>query len=166
MGGPGCGWIYAKPDVRDYLRPAVTGWMAHAKPFNFEDAPIRYAESMYRFGTGTPTIPGYVVAEAGHKLIAGVGVANIREHNVRLTTKLAQMALDRGLRVNTPLDPARRTGWIGIDFEGAGRVAHELIARRVFIDYRPGCGIRVSPHFYTTDDEIDTFFRELDALRR
>jgi kynureninase len=75
------------------------------------------------------------------------------------------MALERGLRVNTPLDPQRRTGWIGIDFDDSARVCRELIANRVFVDYRPGCGIRVSPHFYTTDDEIDAFFQRLDALR-
>ncbi len=165
-GGPGCGWIYVRPALREQLRPAVTGWMAHAQPFKFEDAPIHYADSMYRFGHGTPTIPGYVAARYGHQTIAQIGVARIREHNVRLTTMIADMALERGLRVNTPLEPAQRTGWIGIDFDDAARVCRELIARRVFLDYRPGCGLRVSPHFYTTDDEIANFFRELDALRR
>jgi kynureninase len=166
LGGPGCGWIYIKPALREQMRPAVTGWMAHAQPFNFEDAPIRYAGSMYRFGNGTPTIPGYVVAQPGHKLIAEVGVARIREHNVRLTTMIAELAQRRGLRVNTPLEPRARTGWIGIDFDGADTACRELIARRVFIDYRPGCGLRVSPHFYTSDDEIEHFFNELDAIRR
>ena len=166
LGGPGCGWIYVKPSLREAMRPAVTGWMAHAQPFNFEDAPIRYSGSMYRFGNGTPTIPGYVVAQPGHKLIADVGVARIREHNVRLTTMIAEMAQRRGLRVNTPLEPRQRTGWIGIDFDGADRACRELIARRVFVDHRPGCGLRVSPHFYTSDDEIEHFFNELDAIRR
>lgn len=165
LGGPGCGWIYVKPSLLERFRPAVTGWMAHASPFAFEDAPIRYAPSMYRFGTGTPTIPGYLVAKPGHDLIRSVGVPRIREHNVRLTTKLANMALERGLTVNSPLDPNARTGWIGIDFDDSERVCHQLIGERVFVDYRPGCGIRVSPHFYTTDEEIDRFFAVLDRLR-
>ena len=164
-GGPGCGWIYIKPSLLEYFRPAVTGWFAHARPFKFEPAPIEHAPSMYRFATGTPTIPGYAVAKPGHDLIREVGIARIREHNVRLTSKLAAMALERGLRVNTPLEPERRTGWIGIDFDGSDVACRELIARRVFVDYRPGCGIRVSPHFYTTDAEIENFFAELDALR-
>ncbi|HEY1681614.1 MAG TPA: aminotransferase class V-fold PLP-dependent enzyme [Candidatus Tumulicola sp.] len=164
-GGPGCGWLYVKPALLDRFRPAVTGWMAHARPFAFEPAPIDYAPTMYRFGNGTPTIPGYVAAKAGHDLIHRVGVARIREHNVRLTTMLAGMALERGLRVNTPLEPERRTGWIGIDFDDSERVCRALIERRVFVDYRPGCGIRVSPHFYTTDAEIDDFFETLDDLR-
>jgi kynureninase len=164
-GGPGCGWIYVKPELLERFRPAVTGWMAHARPFSFEPAPIVHAPTMYRFGNGTPTIPGYVVAKPGHDAIRAIGIARIREHNVRLTTKLAEMALERGLKVNTPLEPSRRTGWIGIEFDGSERACRELIRRRVFVDYRPGCGIRVSPHFYTADDEIDAFFEALDELR-
>jgi kynureninase len=164
-GGPGCAWLYVKPALLERFRPAVTGWMAHARPFAFEPAPIDYAPTMYRFGNGTPTIPGYVAAKAGHDLIHRVGVARIREHNVRLTTMVTGMALERGLRVNTPLEPERRTGWIGIDFDDSERVCRALIERRVFVDYRPGCGIRVSPHFYTTDAEIDDFFETLDDLR-
>ncbi|HEY8320565.1 MAG TPA: aminotransferase class V-fold PLP-dependent enzyme [Candidatus Baltobacteraceae bacterium] len=164
-GGPGCGWIYVKPSLLERFRPAVTGWMAHAAPFAFEAAPIRFAASMYRFGTGTPTIPGYIVAKPGHDLIREVGVATIRAHNTRLTTALAEGALERGLTVNTPLDPAKRGGWIGIDFEDSERVCRGLIAERVFVDYRPGCGIRVSPHVYTTDEEIARFFAALDRLK-
>ena len=68
-GGPGCGLIYVKPSLLERFSPAVTGWMAHERPFAFEAAPIEHARSMYRFGTGTPTIPGYVVAKPGHDFI-------------------------------------------------------------------------------------------------
>ncbi|MEO6913390.1 MAG: aminotransferase class V-fold PLP-dependent enzyme [Candidatus Baltobacteraceae bacterium] len=160
-GGPGCGWIYVKPSLRERFEPAVTGWMAHARPFKFEPAPMTWSSTMYRWGTGTPTIPGYVVAKPGHDLIKEVGVKNIRAHNVRLTTKIAEMALDRELTVNTPLDPSKRTGWIAIEFPNSEVAYKRLIEQRVFVDYRPGCGIRVSPHFYTTDDDIDAFFQAL-----
>lgn len=165
MGGPGCGWIYVRPELMERFEPAVTGWMAHARPFNFEPAPMTWAPSMYRWGTGTPTIPGYLVAQPGHELIRRIGVPRIREHNVRLTTKIAEMALERGLTVNTPLEPAQRTGWIGIDFPQSRAVYEKLHGERVFVDYRPGCGIRASAHFYTTDDEIENFYSVLDRLR-
>ncbi|HYL26508.1 MAG TPA: aminotransferase class V-fold PLP-dependent enzyme, partial [Candidatus Nitrosotalea sp.] len=165
-GGPGCGWIYVKPELLERFRPAVTGWMAHARPFAFEAAPIVHAPSMYRFGHGTPTIPGYMVAAPGHAAIASTGVARIRERNVKLTQKIVAMALERGLTVNSPLEPERRTGWIGIDFEGSEQAARRLIERRVFVDYRPGCGIRVGPHFYTADEEIDEFFTVLESVTR
>ena len=163
-GGPGCAWIYVKPSLSRELRPALTGWMAHERPFAFEPSPIVYAESMYRFGHGTPTIPGYVVAAPGHEMIHTIGVPQIREHNVRLTEKIIAMALQRKLVVKTPLEPERRTCWIGIDFNGAEAACHQLVAQRVFVDYRPACGIRLSPHFYTGDDEIEAFFTALDGV--
>ena len=165
-GGPGCGFVYVKPTLRASLQPAITGWMAHESPFNFEPAPIRLAWDQHRWNTGTPTIPGYLAAKAGHDAIRELGLAEIRAHNIRLSNKLAEGALERGFDVPTPLDPAKRTGWIGMDFPGAERVVQQLIAERVFVDYRPGCGIRVSPHFYTTDAEIDAFFSAVDRLRK
>lgn len=164
-GGPGCGWIYVKPALLERFRPAVTGWMAHARPFAFEPAPTEFAPNMYRFGNGTPTIPGYLVAKPGHDAIRAVGVRAIRRHNVALTTEIAERAAERGLRINTPLEPERRTGWIGIDFDDSERICRQLIAQRVFLDYRPGCGIRVGPHFYTSGDDIAAFFEALDRLR-
>jgi kynureninase len=164
-GGAGCGWLYVKPSLLERFAPAVTGWMAHARPFAFEAAPMKHAPSMYRFGNGTPSIPAYMAAQPGHRAIASVGIPRIREHNVRLTQKIAAMALERGLRVNSPLEPERRTGWIGIDFDGAEAASRRLIERRVFLDYRPGCGIRVGPHFYTEDAEIDEFFKQLENVR-
>lgn len=161
-GGPGCGFMYIKPALQARFEPMVTGWFGHAEPFAFEAAPIRYAGDMQRWMTGTPTMPGYLAARAGHAIIGEIGVAAIREHNVRLTTTIIAEAQRRGLTINTPLEPARRTGWIGIDVPDGARVTAALFGERIIIDYRPGCGLRVSPHFYTTDEEIATFFAALD----
>ncbi len=163
-GGPGCGWIYVKPSLAERFRPMVTGWFAHRDPFAFEPPPIRYAGDLLRWATGTPTIPGYLAARAGHEIIREIGVPAIREHNVRLTTRLTESALERGWRVNTPHEAAKRTGWVGIEVPNAEHVLEELIARRIFVDHRPGCGLRVSAHFYTTDEEIDAFLAAMDEL--
>ncbi len=82
---------------------------------------------MYRFGNGTPTIPGYMVAEPGHEIIAASAWRAFGNTTCASPTKIAAMALERGLRVNTPLEPERRTGWIGIDFEDSERGASRLI---------------------------------------
>jgi kynureninase len=163
-GGPGCGWMYVKPSLAVRFAPMVTGWFAHRDPFAFEPPPIDYATDQLRWATGTPTIPGYLVAKAGHDVIREIGVPAIREHNVRLTTRLTEAALERGWTVNTPHDAARRTGWVGIDVPDGERVLHELIARRIFVDYRPGCGLRVSAHVYTTDEEIERFLAAMREL--
>ncbi len=165
-GGPGCGWIYVRPELRERFRPMVTGWFAHREPFAFEPPPIDYAQDQLRWASGTPTIPGYLVARAGHEIIREIGVPAIRAHNVRLTTRLTDAALERGWHVSTPHDASRRTGWVGIDVPDGERVLHELIARRIYLDYRPGCGLRVGAHFYTTDEEIERFLSVMDELLR
>jgi kynureninase len=165
-GGPGCGWIYVRPQLRERFRPMVTGWFAHREPFAFEPPPIDYAQDQLRWASGTPTIPGYLVARAGHEIIREIGVPAIRAHNVRLTTRLTDAALERGWHVSTPHDASRRTGWVGIDVPDGEHVLHELIARRIYVDYRPGCGLRVGAHFYTTDEEIERFLSVLDELLR
>ncbi len=165
-GGPGCAFLYVRPGLRARLEPAITGWMAHEAPFAFAPAPIVLAAGAHRYESGTPTIPGYLVARAGHDTIREIGVAAIRAHNVRLTERLIDGALERDFTIPTPLAEAERSGWIGMDFPDADRTTEALVARRVFVDYRPGCGIRVSPHFYTSDDDIDAFFIALDEVRR
>jgi len=165
-GGPGCGFLYVRPHLRDRFSPTATGWMAHAEPFAFEAAPMRYAQTMMRYTNGTPSIPAYLVAQPGHDLIASVGMAAIRAQNVALTTLLLDEADARGIRTPTPRDPARRSGWVGLDVPDGARITHALIERRIFVDYRPGCGIRVGPHFYSTADEILTLVRALDELMR
>jgi kynureninase len=163
-GGPGCGWIYVRPALAQRFRPMVTGWFAHRDPFAFEPPPIDYATDQLRWATGTPTVPGYIVAQPGHDIIRNIGVPNIRAHNVRLTTKLTEAALERGWRVNTPHSANQRTGWVGIDVPNAANVLHQLIERRIYVDHRPGCGLRVSPHLYTSEEEIDHFLATMDEL--
>lgn len=163
-GGPGCAWIYVRPSLAERFRPMVTGWFAHRDPFAFDAPPIEYARDQFRWATGTPTIPGYLAAKAGHDIIRELGVASIREHNVRLTTYLTEAALERGWRVNTPHDAKDRTGWVGIDVPRAEHVQEQLLARRIIVDHRPGCGLRVSAHLYTTDEEIGRFLEGMDEL--
>ncbi|HEX3468527.1 MAG TPA: aminotransferase class V-fold PLP-dependent enzyme [Candidatus Elarobacter sp.] len=164
-GGPGCAWMYVRPSLTDTFAPMVTGWFAHRAPFAFEPPPIDYARGqMMRWATGTPTIPGYLVAKAGHDIVREAGIAAIRAHNVRLTTRLTDAALERGWRVSTPLEPERRTGWVGIDVPDGDRVMQQLVERRVYVDYRPGCGLRVGPHLYSTDEEVERFLAELRDL--
>jgi len=72
---------------------------------------------------------------------------------------------ERGLVVNTPARDDERGGTICFDFPGAEGVSQALAKRRFFHDYRPQCGLRVSPHYYTTDDELRSFMDALDEIR-
>jgi kynureninase len=163
-GGPGAGYLYVAPRLQQRLEPKVTGWMAHAEPFAFEDAPIRYAGGIARFLHGSPAIPALYAAESGYKIINQVGVEKIRAKSVRQTQKLIELAEEAGFRVTSPRDPAQRGGTITVAVEHAPAVTRELIRREIIVDYRPGAGVRISPHFYTTDEEVERVVREMREI--
>jgi kynureninase len=154
-GGPGAGYLYVRPDLGRRLEPAFVGWAAHAEPFAFEPAAIRYADPPERFQSGTPNVPALYSARAGYEIVADIGVAAIREKSLRLTRRLIERASAAGYLVNTPTLDADRAGAVIVDVPDGYAVTQELIRRDVVVDYRPGAGIRMSPHFYNTGKEIE-----------
>ena len=154
-GGPGVAYLYVRPDLGKKLEPKFTGWTAHQNPFAFEVGPIKYTDPPYRFMNGTPHIPSLEAARPGLKIIAEIGVDRIREKSRRQTARLINLAERHGWRVNTPRDPEKRGGTVSIDMPDAQEVCRELLKRDILVDYRPQAGVRMSPHFYNTDEELD-----------
>ncbi|CAN5780590.1 kynureninase [soil metagenome] len=162
-GGPGAGYLYVRPDLAGELSPAIVGWAAHAEPFAFAAGTITYADAPERFQSGTPNVPSLYSARAGYEIVGRIGVPAIREKSLRLTRRLMDLAREAGFRVNTPDADAERGGAVIIDVPHAKRVADELIRREVIVDYRPGAGVRMAPHFYNTAEEIE---HAMDVLRQ
>jgi kynureninase len=163
-GGPGAGYLYVRRDLWPRLEPRVTGWMAHKNPFAFDPGPIEYADTAFRFLNGTPNIPGMYAARSGYEIINEVGVAAIREKSRRQTARLIELADEAGLPVRSPRDPGQRGGTVTIDVPNGYEVTKELLRRDFLVDYRPGAGIRVAPHFYTKDEELDVAVREIQRI--
>jgi kynureninase len=163
-GGPGAGYLYVRRDLWPKLQPAATGWMAHEQPFAFEDGPIRYAGDAFRFLNGTPNVPALYSARSGYEIVNEIGVPAIRAKSIRQTQRLIELADEAGIRINTPRDPERRGGVVILDVPNGYEVTKELARREVLVDYRPGAGIRVAPHFYTTDEELEHTVSEIQAL--
>jgi kynureninase len=153
-GGPGTAYLYVRPDLAKKLEPAFTGWFGHENPFGFEIGPTRYTPTIYRFTQGTANIPALKAAQPGLKIIREVGVENIRRKSKCQTALLMDLASQHGWRVNTPQNPERRGGTVSIDMPNAQQVCAELLKRDILVDYRPKAGVRFSPHFYNTDEEI------------
>jgi kynureninase len=165
-GGPGAGYLYVRPDLVEKLEPMATGWFGHAEPFAFDMGPMRYAGDAWRMIGGTMPVPALYTARAGWEMAARLGVERIRAKSIRQTRLLRELVEARGCTVNTPRDDAARGGTVCFDLPGAEAVSRELVRRRFFHDYRPKCGLRVSPHYYTTDDELRAFVDALDEVRK
>ncbi|MGC2197835.1 MAG: aminotransferase class V-fold PLP-dependent enzyme [Terriglobales bacterium] len=163
-GGPGVAYLYVRPDLGNKLKPRFTGWTAHQQPFNFETGPNRYTDPPYRFMNGTPHIPSLEAARPGMRIIAEVGVEKIRAKSRRQTARLIELAEQRGWRVNTPRDPDRRGGTVSIDMPDSRQVCSELLKRDILVDWRPKAGVRMSPHFYTKDEELDGAIAAVEGI--
>jgi len=164
-GGSGAAFLYTRKDLIGRFEPTVTGWFSDKRPFDFRFGDIEYADDAHRFMGGTPSVPALYAARAGYDIIHQVGVPSIREKSQRQTSLLIELAREQGLRINTPRQPHRRGGTVCVDFEHSEDASQRLIERGFIIDWRPQGGIRISPHFYNTDDECRAIMEEIRRLR-
>lgn len=163
-GGPGNCFLWVRPELGDTLEPRLTGWAAHPRPFAFETGRMEWRTGGARFLNGTPNIPGLYAARAGLEILAEAGMEAVREKSTRQTAWLMARFAERGFHVNASEDPARRGGTVAVEVPHAKEVAAELNDRDVCVDYRPGAGIRLSPHFYTRDEELVAAADAIDEI--
>jgi kynureninase len=137
--------------------------MAHESPFAF-DTSLRYAPNITRFLHGSPAIPALYAAQSGYQIINKIGVDKIREKSMRQTEYLINLAEEAGFTVTSPKDVNERAGTITIAHDYAAALTKELIHREFIVDFRPGAGVRISPHFYTTDEELELVIKEMKKI--
>jgi kynureninase len=163
-GGPGLTFLYAKRDLLSSLEPLVTGWFGTREPFSFDLQHLDYHPTARRFEHGTPAAPIAFIAQGGLDVITEVGPAAIRERQQDLIDLVVERADAAGLPVRSPRDRRVRGGMvnIGVGTE-AEKVCHALLDRDVCTDFR-GDGIRVSPHFFNNERDIDRLFVALKEI--
>jgi kynureninase len=163
-GGPGAGYLYVRPDLARTLEPGLIGWAAHAEPFSFATGPVVYADGAERFQSGTPNVPALYAARAGYEIVGAIGVPAIREKSLRLTRRIIDHATRAGYTINTPVEDSERGGAVILDVPNGEAVSNDLLRRNIIIDYRPDAGIRISPHFYNNEDDVDDAMKVLDDV--
>ncbi|MEZ4398400.1 MAG: aminotransferase class V-fold PLP-dependent enzyme [Kofleriaceae bacterium] len=164
-GGPGAGWLYVRKDLVTAFEPRTTGWFANAHPFAFAMPAQAYADTVWRYLSGTPSVAALYQARAGHTIVGEIGVAAIRDKSLALTERAIGWVDELGCTLKSPRAAEARGGSVVFDFVGAADACRELNRRRFFCDHRPGAGLRMAPHFYSKADEVDLFFAELKQLR-
>lgn len=160
-GGPGGCFLYASPEMTERFAPSLTGWQAHARPFGFEPE-MEYIGNSFRWLGGTPVIPALYAAIEGPRIVRRAGIDAVRAKSLRQSTRLIELADARGFQVHAPREAGRRGGTVAFDVPHGYEVAQYLLSRDIVVDYRPGAGIRVAPHFYTRDEELETAVAAID----
>ena len=163
-GGPGGVFLYAREDHLKTVEPGITGWMAHQRPFGFEVDDMDWRDDAFRFLNGTPAIASLYANRPGVEIIAKVGVDQIRQKSMRQTALLIELAEAAGFEVHSPRQPHQRGGTVTVNPPHAYEVSRELLARDIVIDYRAQAGIRVSPHFYNSDEEVRRVIETMQAI--
>jgi len=163
-GGPGNCFLYVRPDLIQKIVPRMVGWFSHKRPFDFDMSGLDMRDDVWRYAGGTPNVPALYAGISGAEVICDVGVDNIRKRHIEMTSFAVERAQEEGLTVNSPLDHRVRGGHVTVDFPGAHEACDELIRRKFIVDFRPGSGIRIAPHFYNTRDEVDAVFAEIRKI--
>lgn len=160
LGGPGVAFLYVRPDVAAALEPTVTGWFSQRDFFAFDNSAVDWPGTAARFALGTPAPAAIFAAAAGLDIVHEVGVDRIVARVGELTAYTVARAAEEGWAVRTPADPARRGGLVAVEVPGAHAVLEALLDRGVIVDERHGA-IRLCPHFFTSEDDLDAFFAAL-----
>lgn len=163
-GGPGLTFLYVRRQLLPDLEPTVAGWWGQREPFGFHLQELDWHPTARRLETGTHPAPTAFIAHGGLEIIAEVGPERIRERQGELTDHVMERADAAGLAVRTPRDRKARGGVVNVGVgEGAGDMAEALFERDVCVDHR-GDGLRISPHFFNVEADIDRLFDELARL--
>jgi kynureninase len=166
-GGQGIAFLYVRRDLIQKLDPAVVGWFGTEDPFDFDRSRLRLRSDARRFETGTYALPQAWTAAGGLSIIEEVGVENIRAHNQTLTRRIIELADETGLEVLSPREDARRSGLVRVRIPGgrqnAETVLHALFERDIVLDSRIDT-LRISPHFFNLEEEVEHCFLELRKL--
>ncbi len=163
-GGPGNAFLYTRPDWLPTASPSFTGWLSRRHPFEFGIEDTEWRSDAMRMMNGTPSIPAYYAAIAGLDIINAVGVDRIRARSRELSARLLARADALGFPSAAPRDPDRLAGTVAVDVPDALAVSRTLKARDFIVDYRPQVGIRISPHFYNTVEEVDRIMEEIASI--
>jgi kynureninase len=167
-GGPGNAFLYIRPELRENLEPLLTGWLAHKTPFSFS-RDMEYTEGAYKLMSGTPPISCLYTATGGLDIIQKIGIESIRQKSIKQTRMLIAKASERGFPIYTPVEDKKRGGAVSISLPYAQQVKQALIQNKVKVDFRKGMDeepdvIRVGPHFYTKDEELELLFEHIDRI--
>ncbi|RMF95528.1 MAG: aminotransferase class V-fold PLP-dependent enzyme [Gammaproteobacteria bacterium] len=164
LGTAGVGFLYVRESLVEQLVPTVTGWFAQEDIFAMDTTRYDPAHSARRFETGTPPVVNIYAAIAGLEILHEVGLPAIGERIATLTAGIKSRAAAAGLQLATPSEPERHGAMIALRCRDAAALVAALEKRAIVTSHRDN-NLRISPHFYNNEQDLDTLFAALEELR-
>lgn len=164
LGGPGLAYLYVRAELIGRLTPQIAGWFAAEHQFDFDSRHFEFRADARRFELGTPALHMVHSALGGQEIIDEVTVPRIRERNQYLTELLIERARAAGFRIRCAPERDERSAIVMLALDDARAAVAHLAARGIIVDHRPG-HVRVSPHFYNLESELEQVIDELVRWR-
>lgn len=164
LGTAGIGFLYVRENLIERLVPTVTGWFAQDDIFAMNTSGYNPSQTARRFEMGTPPVPNCYAAEAGLQILQNVGLAAIEDRIRDLTAAIISEAKRAGYSLAAPEDPARRGALVTLRTHDEYALVEYLDSQDIITSSRFG-NLRISPHFYNNQDDIDALFRALHTQK-
>lgn len=164
IGTAGVGYMYVRDAEHSTLSPVFTGWFAQDNIGAMNIYEHRPSQSARRFESGTPNVCGLHAAAAGVEVLAQAGAAAIWRRIAALSSEIAQRAAAEGWSLASTADPSRRGPMMAIRCRNAPELVRRLDAAGITVSDRDG-NLRISPHFYNNNEDLDRLFSALRANR-
>ena len=166
LGPEGIGIFYCRRGLAERLHPSLTGWKSVRNELSFEDPVFELKNDALRFEEGSLNLMGICGLGAAQDMLLEIGMERVEKRVLDLGDHVMRRAGERGMNILTPQARDKRAGIVTIT--GAGdpvRMRDELRRNGIMVNVRLG-GIRVSPHFYNTEEDIDRLFAAMDSESR
>lgn len=165
LGPPGAGYLFVKEELIEKLEPPLVGW-ASVKPEIFETTDfwdiwsLKLSENASRFEVGSPSFISFVGATEALKMLLDFGIGSVETRILGLTSRLIEGLKALGLKLQTPEELQHRSGIVNFRIDKSQEVVEKLNRKDIVVSARAH-GIRVSPHFYNNEEEVDRFMEEI-----
>jgi selenocysteine lyase/cysteine desulfurase len=161
LGTAGLAYMYVRGSEQGSKIPTTTGWFAQEDVNAMDIYHNQPARSARRFESGTPNVSASYACTAGIELLLSYGLEAVQVQIEHLTGLIAAGAQARGWQLVTPAAPERHGALMALAATDAPALVRELAAEGIVVSDRDG-NVRVSPHFYNNDEDIDTLFGALE----
>jgi len=155
LGPHGTGFLFVRRELIEASQPSLIGWLSIQDPFDFKLRPLKLSQTATRFEPGSPNLLGFVGARAALELLLTIGQKRIEKEILELTGYLIDNVKRLGLELTTPADPNERAGIVNFKVRNLPAAMNRLRRKQIAVSSREG-GIRASPHFYNTIEELNS----------
>ncbi len=158
----GCGIFFCAKRALELIAPRIVGWRSVRDNRDFDTYHTELQPRAGRFEEGTTNTPGIFGLGAAIDLLLELDVAAIGARVLALTDRLVDGLRARGAEIHSPRAPGEASGIVSFALanERPAQTVRRLRAERIFTVERRG-GVRASPHFYNSEEEIDRLLAAL-----